>query len=123
VARAKRGLSFEQVCALGLELPGVTRSQSWGTPALKVKQTSFARIREDGETLVLKVDMMSRDHMLRAQPDRFFITDHFRNYPWILLRLSRVTESEMRVLLEDAWELVAPRRLVAQRRSASTRAK
>jgi hypothetical protein len=116
--RAKRGVSFDQVCALGLALPGVERNTSYGTPALKVKGTSFARLKEDGETLVLKVDMMSRDHMLRAQPDRFFITDHYREYPWVLLRLARVTEPEMRVLLEDAWELVAPKRLVAQRKSA-----
>jgi hypothetical protein len=121
--RAKRGVSFDQVCALGLQLPGVERNTSYGTPALKVKGASFARLREDGETLVLKVDMMSRDHMLRAQPDRFFITDHFRDWPWVLLRLSRVTEAEMRVLLENAWELVAPRRLVAERTAATHRAK
>jgi hypothetical protein len=123
MARPKRGVSFEQVCALGLKLPGVQRSSSYGTPALKVKGSLFARLKEDGETLVLKVDMMSRDHMLRAQPDRFYITDHYREYPWILLRLARVTEPEMRELLEDAWELAAPRSAVAKRRSAVSPAK
>jgi hypothetical protein len=119
--RAKRGVSFDQVCDVGMQLPGVERSTSYGTPALKVKGGLFARLKEDGETLVLKVDMVSRDHMLRAQPDRFFITDHYREYPWVLLRLARVTEAEIRVLLEDAWELAAPKRLVAQRNSVTQR--
>ena len=116
--RAKHGVSFNQVCALGLELPGVERTTSYGTPALTVKGALLARVKEDGETLVLRADMTSRDHMLRAQPDRFYITDHYREYPWVLLRLARVTEPEMRILLEDAWELVAPKRLVAARKSA-----
>ena len=62
--RAKRGLSFDQVSALARELPGVAVSPSYGTPALKVKGVLFARLKEDGETLVLKVDRMSRDFML-----------------------------------------------------------
>jgi hypothetical protein len=116
--RAKRGLSFERVSELARELPEVAVSPSYGTPSLKVKGALFARLKEDGETLILKVDRMSRDFMISAQPDRFFLTDHYRDYPYVLLRLSRVTESEMRELLEDAWTLAAPRRLVTERKSA-----
>jgi hypothetical protein len=121
--RAKRGVTFEQVCAFGLTLPGVQRSTSYGTPALKVKGASFVRLKEDGETVVLKVDMMSRDHMLVAQPDRFYITDHYREWPWVLLRLPRITEPEMRALVEDAWELVAPKRSVPKRAAPARRTK
>ena len=107
--------------AIALELPGVQVSPSYGTPALKVKGALFARLKEDGETLVLKVDRMSRDLMLSAQPDLFFLTDHYRDYPYILLRLPRVTEAAMRDLLEDAWALAAPRRLVAERKTSAQR--
>jgi hypothetical protein len=122
MARAKRGLSFDDVTKLALELPAVEVHPSYGTPALKVRGVLFARLREDGETLILKVDRMSRDLMLSAQPDLFFITDHYRDYPYILLRLSRVTASAMRDLLEDSWQLAAPKKLVAERKSGATRA-
>jgi hypothetical protein len=120
--RARRGLSFDDVTKLALSLPAVEVHPSYGTPALKVKGTLFARLREDGETLILKVDRMSRDLMLSAQPDLFFLTDHYRDYPYILLRLSRVTEAAMRDLLEDSWQLAAPKKLVAERKLATSRA-
>ena len=58
--KRKPGVTFEDVCQLGDELPGVEQSTSYGTRALKVKKRLFARMKEDGETLVLKMDMVSR---------------------------------------------------------------
>jgi len=123
MARAKRGLSFDDVTKLALALPAVEVHPSYGSPAFKVKGALFARLREDGETLVLKVDRMSRDLMLSTQPDLFFLTDHYRDYPYILLRLSRATESALRDLLDDSWRLAAPKKLVRERNSTTTRAK
>jgi hypothetical protein len=43
----------------------------------------------------------------------FFLTDHYLNYPSILLRLARVTTPRLKELLEDSWRLVTkekPRR-------------
>ncbi|MGH7618305.1 MAG: MmcQ/YjbR family DNA-binding protein [Gemmatimonadaceae bacterium] len=121
--RSKRGVTFDRVTEIGLALPGVAVSPSYGTPSLKVKGALFARLKEDGETLVLKVDRVSRDLMLSAQPDLFFLTDHYRDYPYILVRLPRATDAEMRELIEDAWALAAPRKLVAERKSQPRRAK
>ncbi|CAN5904223.1 hypothetical protein BH11GEM1_BH11GEM1_29190 [soil metagenome] len=43
------------------------------------------RLKEDGETLVLKMDFLSRDFLLRAEPELFYLTDRYSNYAWILL--------------------------------------
>ena len=108
----RRGLSFPELAKLAKALPGVTETTSYGTPALKVDGKLLARLKEDGETLVLRMDFVNRDLLLRAEPDLFFLTDHYLNYPSILLRLKAVTRKRMAELLEDAWRLVAPRRLV-----------
>jgi hypothetical protein len=112
-AREGRGVSFETVCHLARALPGVVESTSYGTPALKADRTLFARLKEDGETLVLRMDITNRDLLLSAEPELFYLTDHYRDYPWILLRLSKVGTQRMAELLEDAWRLAASRRRVA----------
>jgi len=106
-------VSFEDVSKLGRALPGVIESTSYGTPALKVGGKLLVRLKEDGETLVLRMDFVNRDLLLRAEPDLFFLTDHYLNYPSILLRLTRVSRPRLKELLEDSWRLVTkekPRR-------------
>jgi hypothetical protein len=94
-----------------LELPSVTESTSYGTPALKVGKTLIARLKEDGETLVLKVDLMERDSLLESAPDIFFLTDHYRGYPLVLVRLARADIRQMEMLLRRAWFAAAPKGL------------
>jgi hypothetical protein len=110
---AKKGATFDVAFALAAELPDVVEAQSYGTRALKVGKTLLARLKEDGETLVLKMDMVSRDYILREQPDVFYLTDHYRDYPYVLVRLAQIDKNQLRDLLEDAWRLAAPRRTVA----------
>jgi len=100
-------------------LPEVEESTSYGTPALKVRGKFLARLKEDGETIVLRVDFDSRDAMTRVQPEVYHITDHYRDYPTVLVRLKAVTRAQLRELLADAQRLVAPRSLVAKKRAAA----
>ena len=48
---------------------------------------------------------------MRAKPGTFFITDHYRDYPAVLVRLAKIREGEMRDLLGRAWEFVMKKRL------------
>ena len=106
------GVSFAEASKFARTLPGVSEGTSYRTPALKVKGKLFARLKEDGQTLVLRMDFVNRDLLLHDEPNLFFLTDHYVGYPWILLRLTRVTPKRLRELLEDAWRLAAPRRLL-----------
>jgi hypothetical protein len=105
-----RGVTFERARELALALPGVVESTSYGTPALKLGKKMIARLKEDGETLVLKMDIVSRDLLLRAKPQVYYLTDHYRDYPYVLVRLAKVGEKELVGLFEDACRLAAPRR-------------
>lgn len=113
-ARISVGVSFETVRQLAHRLPAVEDSTSYGTPALKVRGKLFARLHQDGISLVLRADSLDRQILLQADPEVFYITDHYRNYPWILVRLARISRSSLPDLLERAWRNVAPARLVAE---------
>ncbi len=52
-------------------------------------------------------------HLLAADPNVFFTTDHYNGYPAVLVRLPVVDVEELAELLTDAWRTRAPRRLAA----------
>jgi len=106
--------AYRRVCEIALKLPGVEESTSYGTPSLKVKGKILSRLRTEAEgALALRCDFLDRQILLQADPDAFFVTDHYLNYPMILVRLDKVRRSALPDLLERAWRMVAPTRLVA----------
>ena len=107
-----RSVTFETVRRLALRLPRVEEGLCYGTPAFRVQKKLLARLREDGGTLVVRTDFDTREALMAGDPETFFITDHYRGYPWILVRLERVEEANLRRMLEDAWRKSAPRRLL-----------
>ena len=94
------------MCRIGREFAGVVESTSYGTPALKVRGKLLVRLREDGETLVLMTTFIDRDLLLRDKPRTFFIEEHYRNYPAILTRLTRVGPNQLRDMIGAAWKRV-----------------
>lgn len=113
-AREAKPVTFDTVRELGLALPGVEEGLSYQTPALRVGGKLIARLREDGDSLVVKIDFDEREMLMQADPATFYITEHYRNYPAILVRLSQVDIEALRELLEDAWRRAATKRLVAE---------
>lgn len=97
---------------LALAFPGVEEGLSYGTPGFRVRGRFLARLWEDGETLVIKCGDNERDFRMRADPETFFTTDHYRGYPTVLVRLARVRENNLQAVLEEAWRRQAPKRLV-----------
>jgi hypothetical protein len=99
---------------LALGFPGVEEGTSYGTPGYRVRGKFLARLWEDGEVLVVKCGDDERDFRMKADPETFFVTDHYKGYPTVLVRLSKVGESALRDVLEQAWRVNAPRRLVKE---------
>ena len=94
-------------------IPGVNEGSSYGTPALFVGKKLIARLREGASSVAVRTDPVSGDFLLRADPGMFFLTDHYREYPWILVRLAGARPEPLRELLEAAWRLVAGKRAIA----------
>lgn len=101
--------AFAPVRRAAAKLPGVEESTSYGTPALKVGGKMLARLKEDGASIVVRMDFDSRDLLLKTQPEIFYLTDHYLGYPAVLVRLAATSPTRLRSILADAWELVAPK--------------
>lgn len=71
------GMTFDEVRRIALGWPGVEDGTSYGTPALKVKGKLLARLKEDGDSLVVKgVGPDERAWLMETEPDVYYITDH-----------------------------------------------
>jgi hypothetical protein len=106
-------VTFETVRQIAQTLPSAEESTSYRTPAFKVKGKLFARLHQDGESLVVGVDFDERAEMMSADPEKFYITDHYLNYPWMLVRLAKIRPDQLRDLLIASWRRAAPKQLVA----------
>jgi hypothetical protein len=116
-------LTFKDVRKIALSLENVEEGTSYGTPAFKVDGKLLARLREDGESLVVGTTFEEREEMMAAEPETYYITDHYLKYPWVLVRLSRVPSSSLRDLLNRALRLASgkPRRASVRRRAGRSR--
>jgi hypothetical protein len=108
-------VTFKQARHLLLSFPGVEEGPCYGTPGFRVRGKFLARLKEDGTTLAVECGDEERDLRMEADPKTFFITDHYRGYPTVLVRLERVRTAVLREVVEQAWRLNAPKRLRAQR--------
>ncbi len=111
----KRGATWAGVCKLAMKLPGVELGTSYGTPSLHVRKKFLARLKEDGETIAIRVGFDDRDVLLELDPSAFYLTDHYRDYTAMLVRLKNVQVAMLEKLFEQAWRLQAPKGLVARR--------
>jgi hypothetical protein len=99
---AQRKLSLSAIRRAIIALPGIEEGTSYGTPAWRHKGKLLARLHQDGKSIVLKVGNQTRDHLLQADLETFFITDHYVGYPWVLARLDRLSVADLKKLLVRA---------------------
>jgi hypothetical protein len=103
-------VAFDIVRKIALALPGVEENTAYGSPALKVHGKLMAcmainRSAEPG-SLMVRVDFDDRAELLAAEPDVYYLTDHYAPYNAVLVRLSRVNPDVLRDLLGMAHKFV-----------------
>lgn len=104
-------VSFDTVREMGLALPDVEEGTTYGSPALKVRGNMFACLAihrsAEPDTLAIRIDFDQREELMAADPATYYLTDHYVNYPVMLVRLSRVHPDALRDLLLMAWRFVS----------------
>jgi hypothetical protein len=106
------GVDFATVRQLMHSFPGIVEGTSWGTPGFRLRGRLLARLQEDDETLVLSSD--DRDLLIDSDPDAFYVTPHYQDYPRVLIRLTKVKREMLRGLIEKAWRRVASARQIKE---------
>jgi hypothetical protein len=101
-------VTHDIVRRLALVLPKVEEGTSYGTPALKVNGKLFVRLHQDLDKIVLRMPSERREEMMAADPEAYFITDHYRDHPWILVSLASVQADALPELLKIAHREASP---------------
>jgi hypothetical protein len=106
-------VTFDDLRNFALLWPEVEDGTSYGTPALKVRKKLLARLREDGDSLVIPgVPFEERDLLVESQPKVFYFTDHYRDYPMVLVRLSKAKRTTVEPLLRRQWRALASKKAI-----------
>src|SRR3984957_12986373 len=119
-------LNFDTARKLGLALPDVVDGTAYGAPALKLGGKLLACIptnkSAEENSIVVRIDLEHRAELLRQHPDIYYVTDHYAPHPTVLVRLSKITRTDLTELLRDACRFVmssAPKTMITAKASES----
>jgi hypothetical protein len=109
-----RGVTAAEVKKFALSFPEAHEKPSYSRPAFFIAKKFFTRVRSEDASLVMGVEggMETRDMMLELDPETYFITDHYKDWPFILVRLSHITKDELRTMLDRRFRAIAPKKLL-----------
>jgi hypothetical protein len=121
---------FDAVKRLGLELPGVQALTKYdGTPVLKIQGCFVAGLAThrsaEPDTVVVRFDLDDRQGLMDDAPETYYLTDYYRPYPLILIRLGTIADDALRGVLSVSRRLAMakarPRRHKMTNRSDARR--
>jgi hypothetical protein len=108
---------------IALSLPGTEEVLWFNKPAVFLHGQFLTKVHDKEEAMTFRVSSMEmRDMMLDAEPQLFYITDHYRNFPFVLARLSALTPKLLKELIVGrAAQLAETAEKAAKRRKKPLR--
>lgn len=105
-----------------LGLPGIAEGRSYGLPSFLLNGRFFARFRDDDTVLVVQLGSIAeREVLMDLDPRVFFVTEHYRNYPAVLIRLAEVPQPLLVDVVTEAHRQVAANRATQARKRRAKR--
>lgn len=95
--------TLDDLVRFTLALPEVVESTSYGKPALKRGEKLIFALR-DPETLSMVCSFEERAALMRDHPGTFYVTDHYLNWPSVIVRLLNADQKILRAAVTTAWE-------------------
>ncbi|PWT85305.1 MAG: hypothetical protein C5B58_03300 [Acidobacteria bacterium] len=121
----KRAIDFETVRKLARQVGEVEDATVRGWPCLKAQGKLFAwmPIKKSVEpgTLAVRIDLEDRAELIANAPEIYYVTDHYLNYPSVLVRLARIQEDALNDLLGMAWRFTMMKAAKPSRRVKTAR--
>lgn len=83
-----------------LAIPGTDERPWFHKPSVFIHDRFLSKVHDKEEAVTLQVGSMEmRDMMLEAEPRLFYITDHYRKFPFVLIRLSALDSKTLKEIL------------------------
>lgn len=110
---------LERVRQMCLALPETSERLSHGEPTFFVHKKVFVMFannhHNDGHIAVwLPVPPGVQTSLIETAPETYFRPPYVGGRGWIGIELSRISDEDLRFYIQVAWELVAPKRLLAK---------
>jgi len=104
----RKKLDFETVKRIALGMPDVDASTTAQAVKVRGKLLTWIPINKSAEpgSLAVRIDLDRRAELLAEAPEVYYVTDHYVNYPVVLVRLSRIQPDALPDLLSVAWRFV-----------------
>jgi hypothetical protein len=102
--------TFDPVRTVGLTLPDVELATKYdGSPVLRVDGVFMAGLAThpsaERDTLVVRYGLEDRERLLEDAPETYYLTDYYRSYPLVLVRLLHVDRAALHDLLSVSWRM------------------
>src|SRR3954454_10149761 len=99
---------------LALSFPGTEERETWGHPTFRVRDRMFMTMATDGATVTVKATQEAQAALVGSEPETFSIPSYVGRHGWVAIALDRVDPEELSELIEEAWRLTAPKRIVRE---------
>jgi len=108
---------------IALSFPEANEKPSYGKPSFFIAKKFFTRLRDEDSSIVWIVGSIDeRDHLLEMDPKTYFITEHYRDYPSVLVRIARIDKTMLRKMLERRFRAIAPKKVLKKMDAAAASA-
>jgi hypothetical protein len=97
---------------LALSFPEAEERETWGHPTFRVRDRMFMALAADGRSASVKAMREAQAALVGSEPETFSIPAYVGVHGWVGVALERVDSDEMAELVEDAWRMTAPKRVV-----------
>lgn len=98
-------MTSDEFSAIALALPGVEEEVGRYEIDLDRKGRHIARLRDKGTTLASCVPWELHDELLAMEGTKFFKTDHYKRYPYVLIRVEDLDEDRAGNLVAASFEI------------------
>jgi hypothetical protein len=102
----------EAARGLALSFPETEERETWGHPTFRVRDRMFMAMATDGRTVTVKATREAQAALVGSEPETFSVPAYVGRHGWVGIALERVDPEELAELVEDAWRMTAPKRVV-----------
>ena len=109
-----------RVRALTKKLPDVEEGTTFGFPAFKVGDKTFAWFPKKKEveagSLGVRMSILEREYRIADAPRVYYVTPHYKDYDSVLARVDELSDAALRELLESGYEYIVAKGTGGKRR-------